>query len=662
MEHTPIDRKALVRRHNMRPADIERIIPLGNGEFCFGCDRTGLQNFGGNAMSHWAWHHFPTPEGIHIDDWPETGSFYTGRLTGDGSDYCPSDRDADRFFIYGNPHAANLGRLRFVHADGSELAAEEIVNSQRECDLWTGILNTEFQFNGKPVQVTSCVHAQQDTAAVKIVSPALKDGSLAIAFDFPYPTLEFCYSLGDFHADDRHETKLALGDGAGTISRHADDLNYRVNLTWTCGNWEQTGPHCLLLKADCDILELVIRYEKETDNQPVPTFAETMAASAAGLEQYWLSGGAIDLSGSSDERWFELERRIVLSQYLMAVQSRGSYPCGESGLMFIDGWNSQFHMEMMWWHIAHYGLWSRMECADKQLGCYKQFLPMAKKLAAQLDYPGAKWGKMVGPEGRTAPWIGNLALLWKQPHPIFFAELEYLNRPTEETLEKWAEIIHETAVHMADYPVLKDDGYYHLDPVMPPSELGFTYDTVFDLAYWRWALETAQVWRQRMGLARVAKWDEVAYNLAPLPTQDGVYIRSPEWTETYTTQTYEHPDPVGVYGMLPPTEMVSRKIAKATVKKVWQCWDLKRIWGWDFPWISMCAARTDEPELAVEAILSGYMDEIGCSCEGSYPYIPANGAILYASAMMAVGRNGEHAPGFPKDGKWVVRHENIKGW
>ena len=76
----------------------------------------------------------------------------------------------------------------------------------------------------------------------------------------------------------------------------------------------------------------------------------------------------------------------------------------------------------------------------------------------------------------------------------------------------------------------------------------------------------------------------------------------------------------------------------------------------------MCAARTDEPELAVEAILSGYMDEIGCSCEGSYPYIPANGAVLYASAMMAVGRNGEHAPGFPKDGKWVVRHENIKGW
>ena len=395
---------------------------------------------------------------------------------------------------------------------------------------------------------------------------------------------------------------------------------------------------------------------------PIPAFAETLAASADAYEDYWRSGGAIDLSGSTDERWFELERKIVLSQYLMAVQSRGSWPCAEAGLMFIDMWRGQFHMEMTWWHIAHYALWSRMECADKQLTCYQTFLPMAKKLAAQLDYAGAKWGKSVGPEGRTAPWGGNLALLWKQPHPIFFAELEYLNRPTDETLHKWAEIIRETADHMADYPVKKEDGYYHLDPVVPPCELGFTYDTLFDLAYWRWALETAQTWQERMGLPRVEKWDDVAYHLPPLPVQDGAYIRSPEWTETYTRQNYEHPDPVGICGMLPPTDMVDVTIARASLKKVWATWNKNHIWGWDFPWIAMCAARVGEPELAVEAMLSCELDEVGCNCAGSYPYLPANGAILYAAAMMALGRNGEHAPGFPDDGKWVVRQENIKGW
>ena len=166
-------------------------------------------------------------------------------------------------------------------------------------------------------------------------------------------------------------------------------------------------------------------------------------------------------------------------------------------------WRGQFHMEMVWWHLAHYALWDRWDMGDKAIDCYRRFAPAARELAAQLGYKGLKWQKSVGPEGRTAPWVGNQVLLWKQPHPIFFAELEYRLRPTRATLDKWADIVQGTAEHMADYPT-KDEktGVYHLWPVMPPSELGITRDTVFDLAYWRWGLDKAQEWRQRMGLAR----------------------------------------------------------------------------------------------------------------------------------------------------------------
>ncbi len=43
-------------------------------------------------------------------------------------------------------------------------------------------------------------------------------------------------------------------------------------------------------------------------------------------------------------------------------------------------------------------------------------------------------------------------------------------------------------------------------------------------------------------------------------------------------------------------------------------------------------------------------------------YLPSNGGLLAAIAMMAAGWDGapaRHAPGFPDDGSWVVRVEGI---
>jgi hypothetical protein len=245
--------------------------------------------------------------------------------------------------------------------------------------------------------------------------------------------------------------------------------------------------------------------------------------------------------------------------------------------------------------------------------------------------------------------------------------LEYRRQPTRATLEKWADIIHGTAEHMADYPVRDEAGMYHLAPAMPPSEQGITRDTVFDLAYWRWGLLKAQEWRERMGLAREPWWDEVRNNLAPLPVVDGFFVHSAEWHDTYTKRAWEHPDPAGVLGMLPPIDGVDAKIARDTVAKVWTTWNWERCWGWDFPWMAMAAARTGQPALAVEALLKdssrNQYDVQGINTGGPCPYLPGNGGLLYAVALMAAGWDGApagHAPGFPADGNWQVRWEGLK--
>lgn len=664
-----IDRHALVTRHNVEWNDVTGKMPLGNGEFCFTADGTGLQTFGGNSMAHWAWHSFPLPAGRTMADIPSTGTFAKGRIQ--GPDEFPPDKDDLRQWMFDNPHIMNLGRLRLCRAGGSELKQNEVSELKRTLDLWSGKQTCSYQIDGQPVQVETCVDPALDGVALRIKSPLLAKGEVLVALEFPYPALRNRSSVGDFSKIDGHKTVTTLrGKLRNDFLRVVDGTTYHTSLAWSFGGnlvaVTNGSPHTFLLSAPGrSELEFLLVSSPGEISGSLPGVEKSFRRAASHWKDFWSTGGAIDLSGSKDARWFELERRIVLSQYLMAAQSAGSWPSSESGLMEIDPWRGQFHMEMVWWHLAHYALWDRWPMAEKALGCYERFTPAARALAEQLDYRGLKWGKSVGPEGRTAPWNGNQALLWKQPHPIFVAELDYRLHPNRATLERWRNIVFGTAEHMADYPTRNPtNGICSLAPVVPPSEQGFTRDAVFDLAYWRWGLDQAQQWRQRLGLPREPHWDEVRSHLAPLPVSDGVFVHSAEWLDTYTKRAFEHPDPVGVFGMLPPIEGVSRDTAHRTLLKVWQTWEWNKCWGWDFPWMAMAAARNGEPQIAIEALLKdckpNRYDQRGLS-DGWY--LPGNGGLLYAAAMMAAGWDGcatNHAPGFPQNGNWSVKWEKLR--
>lgn len=665
-----IDRHALVTRHTVEWNVLTGRIPLGNGEFCFNADATGLQTFGGNSMAHWGWHSFPLPEGWTPDRVPATGTFQQGRNT--GPDEFPKGAEALRTWLFDNPHIMNLGRIGLSGKDGTALSPGDISGVSRSLDLWGGAQTSTFTLFGEPVKVETCVHPILDAVAVRIASPLLGRGDLLVTLDFPYPTLENGAWVGDFGRVDGHTTAMTpRGDNGADFARTVDGMSYHAFLLGSirCAVRKNDSPHHWLIAPGkgVDRLEFVCAFSPERIPTALPTAAETFAAAARHWADFWGSGGAVDLSGSADPRWRELERRIVLSQYLMAAQSAGSWPSSEAGLMGMDPWRGQFHMEMVWWHLAHYALWRRWPLAEEAVGCYARFQPAARALAEQLGYAGLQWGKSVGPEGRSAPWMGNQVLLWKQPHPIFFAELEYRLRPERATLEKWADIVQGTAEFMADYPTSDPaTGVCSLAPVMPPSEQGITRDTVFDLAYWRWGLDTAQQWRERLGLAREPRWDDVRRRLAPLPVGNGVFVHSAEWTDTYTRRNWEHPDPVGVFGMLPPVDGVDRDTAHRTLLRVWETWDWNRCWGWDFPWTAMAAARLGEPKLAVDALLKdaggkNRYDERGVCTGGPCPYLPGNGGLLYAVAMMAAGWDGapdRPAPGFPEEG-WSVKWEGL---
>ena len=82
----------------------------------------------------------------------------------------------------------------------------------------------------------------------------------------------------------------------------------------------------------------------------------------------------------------------------------------------------------------------------------------------------------------------------------------------------------------------------------------------------------------------------------------------------------------------------------------------------------MTAARLGEGRRAVDLLLmdvtkNKYLPN-GHNYQrpGLMAYLPGNGGLLTAVAMMACGwqgADGKHAPGFPDDGSWTVRWEGL---
>ena len=83
---------------------------------------------------------------------------------------------------------------------------------------------------------------------------------------------------------------------------------------------------------------------------------------------------------------------------------------------------------------------------------------------------------------------------------------------------------------------------------------------------------------------------------------------------------------------------------------------------------AMTAARLGEGKTAVDALLLETPKNVFLPNGHNYQrpnlplYLPGNGGLLYAIALMATGwKNSptKNAPGFPDDGSWKVKAENL---
>jgi len=694
-----IDRQAVVTRNNpvITEADPLASLSVGNGHFATTVDITGLQSFpfeyGAGvpltAMSDWGWHKFENTNGLTPAESEKSFDLSHGHPEVYAVEYKQGGRNqqATEYFRV-NPHRLNLGTigLDLKDANGNQISLKSLSAIRQQQLLWDGEIESSFKVDGVTVEVTTGVHPSKDALYARIQSDLFKDRKATVSLRFSYPTGKHSDDANDWTKPEQHQSVIiAQDDHSAIIERTLDSTKYFVLLQWegqAC--LQECDRHHFELSTADNVLTFSAEYLPKSPQLPYSAFEydQYHKATQRHWHQWWNKGAITDFSQCTDPQAQELERRVVLSQYLTQINCANNMPPQETGLTY-NSWFGRPHLEMTWWHAVDFVLWNRPEVLEQMLKWYQETAySVARQIAERQGFKGVRWMKMTDPWAGEAPSNIGSFLIWQQPHYIYFAEEMYRVNPSVETLKKYGELVEATAEFMADFVNYdKKTGLYHLKGATAMQESmskDFSYDHPFELAYWQYGLSIANLWRERQGLERHAQWDQIISFLSPLPEQNGIYTAGMPTvpTETFAEKSLsDHPAVLGACGMLPSEDTIytllyNKEKMKQTLDEVMQNWNWQSTWGWDYGMIAMCAARLGNQKIALQALLidtqkNTYLknghnfqttDRLRC-------YLPGNGALLSAVAMMCAGWEGCQEPlnpGFPKDGQWNVRWEGLQ--
>ena len=691
-----INRKELIEFHNVILDKPETDSPLtvGNGSFAYTFDITGMQTLYNEyadrfplcTMAEWGWHTTPadnkkgfyTPEDFQDDEYK-----YLARKV-----HYPVTRKPGNEDVYDwlreNPHRYNLARIGLFYK-GNEIVSGSISSCKQELKPYEGICDSNFVLNNDKCSVTTFVYSKMDTLCFRIKSELLVRG-LEPRILFPYPSWKIHGSDWSSSAQQRHKLEI-ISKGKESLDNIKDAesseilcIRRIIDSTEFTVTVYTRGAECV-----CDMENKAIRIVPEsTKLELMITFSKTPADLSCDYEtcisqtkeywkNFWEHGGIIRLRNSKDSRASELERRIILSMYLMAVQCTGTMPPQETGLT-VNSWYGKFHLEMYLWHQAYLPLWNRGNLLKKSIPWFRQHLLDAENNAVKNGFKGARWPKMIAETAIDSPSPIAPLLVWQQPHIIHMLELCYNENPSEGFLKEHIDIVTKTAEFMADFSVLdkKDNKYHLLPPLIPAQECHnpvTTKDPAFEMEYFVSGLMIAVKWYKRLSMPVPKKWVDVIEKMTESPFYSGKYQAHAGCTDTFISAAIDHPSMLCAYGLI-DNGRIDTGIMKSTLETVIKAWDYDSLWGWDFAVMAMTAARLGLKDMVIDLLLSDtpknrYVKS-GNNAQGERKdlplYLPGNGSLLLAMPLLVTGVEGKlgEFAGFPDDGSWCVEYEDIR--
>lgn len=588
-------KKSDIIKYNLKfnHIDSKNPVTIGNGDFAITLDQTGTQSL------------YEIYKDIPLSTMSNKNWFYKDKKDikpsyVDGKAYMLFNLDNDPNYQTNRQYPFKYSFMQILLYDNDKLIdINNIKDVKQELDLYKGIVTSSFNYKEKINKTISFIYQDHDEFNFK-----LQSDNLNLALKFNYPS----YTKNGYRLDILPNV-LVKEDRITLLYDDKNSLSFKLKSS-----------------SNYQIVENTLIFD---DNNVSFSLALDEIKEGNLLDEFWKCDNGIIIDNE------ELVKKMVLSKYLLHVNSTGIYPPQESGLTY-NCWNSKFHLEM---HLIH-SLWNiyNNHVGDlvKSFDYYLSIMPSSLKRASLNGYKGLRFPKMTGPDGEDSPSNIGPLLIWQAPHILFMLQEIYYLYNKENIIKKYEPLISGTIDFMISFLTLKDSKYQMLDPLLEACEsipLDRCQNPSFELEYWRYTLERQpKIDTVLYGHQRYDYLDITSKIITP-KEDDGIYLKTYGVIDKYDLYK-DHPTE-GFLMSFFKSKIVDKEKMVKTIDYILKNMDLSSYWGWDFPFLGLSLLNCGEIEKSIEVtqlntinnqyLYNGYNTSPRDDLKA---YLPGNGAFL----------------------------------
>lgn len=588
-------KKSDIIKYNLKfnHIDSKNPVTIGNGDFAITLDQTGTQSL------------YEIYKDIPLSTMSNKNWFYKDKKDikpsyVDGKAYMLFNLDNDPNYQINRQYPFKYSFMQILLYDNDKLIdINNIKDVKQELDLYKGIVTSSFNYKEKINKTISFIYQDHDEFNFK-----LQSDNLNLALKFNYPS----YTKNGYRLDILPNV-LVKEDRITLLYDDKNSLSFKLKSS-----------------SNYQIVENTLIFD---DNNVSFSLALDEIKEGKLLDEFWKCDNGIIIDNE------ELVKKMVLSKYLLHVNSTGIYPPQESGLTY-NCWNSKFHLEM---HLIH-SLWNiyNNHVGDlvKSFDYYLSIMPSSLKRASLNGYKGLRFPKMTGPDGEDSPSNIGPLLIWQAPHILFMLQEIYYLYNKENIIKKYEPLISGTIDFMISFLTLKDSKYQMLDPLLEACEsipLDRCQNPSFELEYWRYTLERQpKIDTVLYGHQRYDYLDITSKIITP-KEDDGIYLKTYGVIDKYDLYK-DHPTEGFLMNFFKSKIVDKEKMVK-TIDYILKNMDLSSYWGWDFPFLGLSLLNCGEIEKSIEVtqlntinnqyLYNGYNTSPRDDLKA---YLPGNGAFL----------------------------------